>query len=121
MLISPAGFLIGDDVLPYDREWGILKKCLNTGQIEHYINELIDQAGGEFVTSRWLPRNKNWQGSPLQLINDIAARRNDVSADRMFAMMVWITVRNRPERFRFRGERRGLILLECQIYSQQET
>ena len=118
MLISPAGFPIPDTVLPYPRALEILQKGLNTDQIERYINELIDQAGGEFITSQWLPQNNNWQGTPLQLINDIAA--NDVSAGRMFAVMVWVTVRNRPERFHFRGENGG-ILLERLIYSQQET
>ncbi len=121
MLISPAGSPIPDTVLPYPHALEILQKGLNTDQtdqVERYINELIDQAGGEFITSQWLPQNNNWQGTPLQLINDIAA--SDVSAGRMFAMMVWVTVRNRPERFHFRGERGG-ILLERLIYSQQET
>ena len=116
MLISPAGSPIPDTVLPYPRAWEILQQGLNTDQIERYINELIDQAGGEFITSEWLPQNNNWQGTPLQPINDIAA--NEVSAGRMFAMMVWVTVRNQPERFRLSGE--GGILLERLIYSQQE-
>ena len=116
MLISPAGSPIPDTVLPYPRALEILQQGLNTDQIERYINELIDQAGGEFITSEWLPQNNNWQRPPLQPINDIAA--NEVSAGRMFAMMVWVTVRNRPERFRLRGE--GGILLERLIYSQQE-
>ena len=124
MLKSPAGHLVPDDLVPYPHEWSILQECLTLtqfDQVKRHINALVDHTGGEFVTSRWPPQNSTWQGTPLQLINDIAARRNDGSASQMFAIMVWIIFRDHDELFCFRGEREGLILLERQIYSRQET
>ena len=124
MLKSPAGHIIPDDFVPGRHGWCILQECLTLAQfdqIKRHINALVYHAGGEFVASQWLPPNETWQGTPLQLINDIAARRNDVSVSRMFAIMVWITLRDHDELFCFRGERGGVILLERQIYSRQEA
>ena len=115
MLKSPEGHIIPDDLVPYRREWHILQESLTLAQfdqIKQHITTLIDHESGEFVTSRWL--RHNWQGTPLQTINDIGG------GSRLFALLVWITFRDHDELFCFRGETGG-IRLERLIYSQQET
>ena len=64
------------------------------------INERIDNAGGEIVTAGWLP-GSDWSNTPFQCIYDTAAGRNQEVAGKMFGLMVWHTVMERPERWSF--------------------
>ena len=83
--------------------------------IVEYIDELIDEAGGEIVTAGWLPKGPapgEWP-RPLMPIYDIAAKRNYDLAGRMFGLMVWYTVMQRPERW-------GSLRCEDEWYSNRE-
>lgn len=64
------------------------------------INERIDNAGGEIATAGWLP-GSDWSDTPFQCIYDIAAKRHQEIAGKMFGLMVWHTVIERPERWSF--------------------
>ena len=115
MLRSFAGTLIRQDYVPYPAEWHFLQERLTLAQfdqIKQHITTLIDQESGEFITSRWL--RHNWQGTPLQIINDIGG------GSRLFVLLFWITFRDHEELFDFRGEAGGINPARL-IYSRHET
>jgi hypothetical protein len=60
------------------------------------IDARIDAAGGEIATAGWLP-GADWRGTPFWPIFTKAARRNEELAGKMFGLLVWCTVRARPE------------------------
>ena len=64
------------------------------------INEKIDNAGGEIATAGWLP-GPDWSNTPFQCIYETAAKRHQEVAGKMFGLMVWHTVMERPERWSF--------------------
>lgn len=90
--------------VPHPDEFYTLRKRLGQDrfdEIVEHIDGLIDKAGGEIVTSSWLPDANDWRGTPLQFIYDIAAKKDYDLAGKMFGLIVWHTVMHRPDRWRF--------------------
>ena len=100
------------DYIPHPDAFDLIQERLNQYEIdaiENHINELIDGVGAEIATAGWLPENRDWNGTPLQLIHDTAALQNYEMAGRMFGLMVWYTVMRRPEQWAsVRAERDGV-------------
>ena len=89
--------------MPYRNVFDLIRERLSLSEFEGVvgeINERIDNAGGEIATAGWLP-GSDWSHTPFQCIYDTAARRNQEVAGRMFGLMVWHTIMERPERWSF--------------------
>ena len=84
--------------------------------IVEYINELIDGVGAEIATAGWLPENEDWTGTPLQPIYDTAARRHYNLAGKMYGLMVWYTVMQRPEQWASGKFEKNGIPIESRTY-----
>ena len=87
--------------VPHCDTFSLIQKRLSVSDFDNIVNEinrLIDEAGGEIATAGWLP-GSDWSDTPFQCIYDTAARKNKDLSARMFGLMVWYTVMNRPERW----------------------
>ena len=100
--------------IPYAQTFNLLPTRLSQDEFDRiveYIDGLIDKAGGEIVTAGWLPKGPKrgeWP-PPLLPIYDIAARKNYDLAGKMFGLMVWYTIMQRPERWgSMKCERNGI-------------
>ena len=99
MLIDISGKEIGH--IPFRETFDPLKARLSQGQFKAVVAEIeqrIKDAGDEIVTSSWLP-GKNWEGTPFQPIYEIAAKKNEKVAGKMFGLMVWYTIMKHPDRW----------------------
>lgn len=89
--------------MPHRDMFDLIRERLSTSDFECVvgeINERIDNAGGEIATAGWLP-GSDWSNTPFLCIYDTAARRNQEVAGKMFGLMVWHTVMERPEHWSF--------------------
>ena len=89
--------------VPHRETFDLLKARLRDaefGDVVAQINELIENAGGEIVTAGWLPGSE-WRDTPFWPIYETAARKNQDVAGKMFGLMVWHTIMERPERWSF--------------------
>jgi hypothetical protein len=87
--------------VPHDREFQILRKRLTPEEFRAAvgrINELIDDAGAEIATAGWLPGH-DWTGTPFEPIYTKGTGRNYGMAARLFGLLVWYVVMQRPERW----------------------
>ncbi len=87
--------------LPFAKEFDILRERLTAdefGAAVARINELIDAAGAEIATAGWLP-GRDWTGTPFEPIYTKGTASNYDMAARMFGLLVWYVVMQRPERW----------------------
>jgi hypothetical protein len=72
------------------------------------LNEYIDEGDKQVITAGWIP-GKDWGPTPYQVLFEKAAARDWYRAAQCFGLMVWCTVRDRPEtwatgKFEINGE-----------------
>ncbi len=85
--------------VPFRKDFEILRKRMTTEEFEaavDRINELIDAAGAEIATAGWLP-GRDWMGTPFEPIYTKGSGANYDMAARMFGLLVWYVVMQRPE------------------------
>ena len=87
--------------IPFRDTFDLIKRRLSEeefSQVVGGINERIDKAGGKIATAGWLP-GSDWSGTPFWCLYTKAAMKNTDLAAKMFGLMVWFTVMERPERW----------------------
>jgi hypothetical protein len=85
--------------IPYQQEFDTMRQRLTTDEFDAIIAEVnrrIDNAGGEIATAGWLP-GSNWADTPFWPIYESAARHNQELAGKLFGLLVWYAVMERPE------------------------
>lgn len=86
---------------PFKEDFATLRKRLAPAEFDAAvarINELIDAAGGQIVTAGWLP-GSNWSGTVFNPIFTIGARKDYQQAAKLFGLLVWYVITERPERW----------------------
>jgi hypothetical protein len=99
MLIGIDGKKI--ERVPFATDFKTLRKRLTDSEFlaaVDRINQLIDAAGGEIATAGWLP-GSDWTGTPFAPIYGKAAKGEYSVAAKLFGLLVWYTVMQRPERW----------------------
>jgi len=87
--------------IPYQQEFDMLRQRLTTDEFDGIIAEInrrIDTAGGEIATAGWLP-GRNWADTPFWSLYESAARRDQALAGKLFGLLVWHAVMERPEQW----------------------
>lgn len=87
--------------VPYSSDFKAYRRCLTTDEFKAIvaeINRLIDDAGAEIATAGWLP-GADWTDTPFEPIYTKAAKMHQGLAGKIFGLMVWYTVMQRPERW----------------------
>jgi hypothetical protein len=99
MLFDGSGKLITK--IPFPEYLDRVQTRLTPGEFDAVvdrINELIGDEDAEIATAGWLPGSE-WTGNPFWPIYEKAARRNQEVAAKMFGIVVWFVVMERPERW----------------------
>lgn len=87
--------------IPHPDTFKLIRERLSPGDFSGVmdgINKRIDEAGGEIATAGWLP-GSDWSNTPFQCIYDTATKKNKELSAKMFGLMVWYMVMQRPERW----------------------
>ncbi|WBU28048.1 hypothetical protein OOZ54_15405 [Rhodopseudomonas palustris] len=85
-------------VVPRREQWNLLSRRLSPAQFNNvvaYINSLIGDS--DIETSNWMPKDPNWEGTPLQVLFDVAARKNFELSAQLFGLMVFYTFMTRED------------------------
>lgn len=89
--------------IPHPETSKLIQDRLSPGDFNGVVDEInkrIDEAGGEIATAGFLP-GPDWSNTPFQCIHDTAAKKNKEFSAKMFGLMVWYTIMQRPERWGF--------------------
>jgi hypothetical protein len=87
--------------VPFKDDFNTLRSRLTVEEFDaavECINRLIDDAGAEIATAGWLPGN-DWTGTPFEPIFSKAAAKNQALGGKLFGLLVWYTIMQRPERW----------------------
>ena len=87
--------------LPFEKDFTTMRERLTIEEFDsavRRINTLIDEAGADIATAGWLP-GRDWTGTPFEPIYTKGALKNYETAARLFGLLVWYVVMQRPEKW----------------------
>lgn len=95
--------MTGDEITSVPRprvvDWKLIQDRLSQAELEAImttLNGMID--GTEIQTAGWMPGN-DWTGTVFEPIFEKAAARNYELAGKHFGLIVWMTFKERPDRW----------------------
>lgn len=85
--------------VPFKNTYKLFEDRLNSQEQQHIVtqlNQMIDD--DEIHTAGWMP-GADWSGTPFDPIYTKAARCNHGLAGKIFGLIVWKVVMDRPEKW----------------------